>query len=364
MQKSYFSRIGIACFSFFCSMLILAETAHTQESEKKQTVEPVFRVPKIARVPDAMTDKTADSQVGEKPATENGSADSQTGQTNATADSPDRVADARAVDAATSKTPVEKKAGSVVPSTDLADSKAGEHPLDRAITIARDGLQNMQANIHDYTAIMVKRERINNKLTDPVYMKIKIRNPRNFDEKSVPFSIYMKFIKPRAVAGREVIWIDGQNNNKLIAHEPGRIRGFRNFHLEPTGFLAMQDNRYPIYDAGLENLVIKLVEKAERDREAGMCEVRYLDGAQINKRPCQLIEVIHDKKLPPFEFYKAKVYVDQEMNIPVRYIAYDWPLADGKPRIIEEYTYINVKLNPGLTDEDFSIVNAAYDFAR
>ena len=52
-----------------------------------------------------------------------------------------------------------------------------------------------------------------------MFMKIKIRNPRVLDDRQVPFSIYMKFVKPRAVCGREVIWVDGQNNNNLVVHD-------------------------------------------------------------------------------------------------------------------------------------------------
>ena len=50
------------------------------------------------------------------------------------------------------------------------------------------------------------------------------------------------------------------------------------------------------------------------------------------------------------------------MNIPIRFEAYDWPGAAGQPQLIEEYTYVNLKLNNGFTDADFDIRNPNYGF--
>jgi hypothetical protein len=236
------------------------------------------------------------------------------------------------------------------------------HPLDTAIEMANTGLDSMQGRINDYTATLVKRERVNDKLGDHEFVQIKIRNERTIDSQSVPFSIYMKFLKPKGVAGREVIWVKGHNDNKIIAHESGLI-GFKTFHLDPTGWLAMQNNRHPIYEAGLENLVKKLIEKAERDRAAGECQVEYRKGAKINGRLCTLINVTHLQKKHPYEFHNAQVFIDDELQIPIRYAAYDWPRVEGeKPQVIEEYTYIDVTINVGLTDSDFDPKNKAYNY--
>ena len=44
---------------------------------------------------------------------------------------------------------------------------------------------------------------------------------------------------------------------------------------------------------------------------------------------------------------------------------YDWPReAGGQPELIEEYTYRDLKLNIGLTDEDFSTQNPDYHFRQ
>jgi Protein of unknown function (DUF1571) len=59
----------------------------------------------------------------------------------------------------------------------------------------------------------------------------------------------------------------------------------------------------------------------------------------------------------------ARIFVDDELNVPIRYESYDWPeQAGGQPELIEEYTYLNLKLNNGFTDADFDIRNPNYGF--
>ncbi|MEL7496459.1 MAG: DUF1571 domain-containing protein [Planctomycetota bacterium] len=238
------------------------------------------------------------------------------------------------------------------------------HPLDQALSFARESLTNMQSEVDDYTAIMAKRERINGTLGKTNYMSLKVRCPRTDAQgNKVPFSIYMKFVKPRDAVGRECIWVDGQNKSQILAHEGRGIGSLRTFHLDPMGMIALRGQRYPIYDAGIENLILKLIEKAERDRAAGHCIVNYDEVKTINKRECNVIELVHNEHRAPFEFHKAQVFVDKELQLPVRYVAYDWPKqVGGKPELMEEYTYFNIKLNVGLTDADFDPANQSYKF--
>ena len=237
------------------------------------------------------------------------------------------------------------------------------HKLDPALQLAYDGLSRMRRGVHDYTATLVKRERIDGRLGEEEFIELKIRNARNREGiGQVPLSIYCRFLKPASCAGREVIWVAGQNNNKLVAHETGVIRGLVRVNLDPEGGLAMRGNRYPIYEAGIENLVVKLIEKAERDRKAGACEVDFFNSRVAN-RDCLLIKVRHDERRSPYDFHLAEVFIDRELGIPIRYAAYTWPRRAGEEPILEEeYTYTNIRLNVGLTDRDFDPDNPAYAF--
>jgi hypothetical protein len=239
------------------------------------------------------------------------------------------------------------------------------HPLDRAIAIANNSLTKMRTEVKDYTGLFVRRECINGVRGEPGYMQLKIRCPRETQQGHVPFSIYMKFLKPRQSAGRECIWVDGANESKIIAHEARGLIGMRRFYLEPTGMLAMRESRYPIYEAGIENLITKLIEKAERDRAVGPCEVNIRENCEVNGRKCLVIEVRHEEQAAPFDFHKAQVFIDDETELPIAYAAYGWPTAPGaQPPLIEEYHYLNLKVNVGLTASDFCADNPTYNFPK
>ncbi|HID75704.1 MAG TPA: DUF1571 domain-containing protein, partial [Planctomycetaceae bacterium] len=159
---------------------------------------------------------------------------------------------------------------------------AEEHPLMPALRWAYSGLKRLE-DIQDYSAIMVKRERIDGELREPEYMYAKVRHR--------PLSVYLRFLKPEKLAGREVIWIEGANKGKMWAHGTGVEKMFGTVSLDPTGPIAMRGNRYPITEIGVLNLVRRLIEVAESDIQYGECEVKFFEGAKINGRSCTCIQV-------------------------------------------------------------------------
>ena len=110
-------------------------------------------------------------------------------------------------------------------------------------------------------------------------------------------------------------------------------------------------------------LLSGLVQEMERNRPTGLCEVRYLKEVKIDARSCQLIEIEYGDMRAPHEFHRAKIYIDKDLQIPVRFVFYDRPLFGSEPRVAEEYTFTDIELNVGLSDQDFDITNPAYDFA-
>jgi len=89
----------------------------------------------------------------------------------------------------------------------------------------------------------------------------------------------------------------------------------------------MRGNRYPITEIGIENLIVKLIERGERERKHPECVVEFRKNAKIDKRKCTVIEVIHPTRRAHFEFNLAQIFIDDELQVPIRYAAYDWPKA-------------------------------------
>lgn len=247
----------------------------------------------------------------------------------------------------------------------IAPEPVALHPLDRALDIARRGLADCQANIRDYTAIMVKRERIDGTLSGNEYMLVKVRNRKVAGGKIVqPLSVYCHFLKPSTIKGREAIYVEGKNDGNVCAHEGGfKGKFLPTVNIAPDGALAMRGQRYPLTEIGIENLMAKLIERGESARQYPDVQCEFRKNAKVTDRSCTLLQVTQPTKQPGMEFYQAKIYIDDALNIPIRYIAYDWPRRQGDSlEVLEEYTYLNLKLNVGLTDEDFDPYNEKYNF--
>ncbi len=226
---------------------------------------------------------------------------------------------------------------------------------------ARDMLERLK-QIEDYQATLVKRERVGGSLGAESRMQVKIRNPARVAGQDRGLAAYIKFLSPKLAAGREVIWVSDRFDGKLISHEGG-IKNWTRMTLDPHGSLAMLGNKYPITEIGLLRLVEKLVEKGERDRNLSQAKVLVSEDHPVGTRRCRLIQVTHPEPLPGLDFHIAQIFIDQERQIPLRYAAFLWPRAPGEtPPLEEEYTYLDVQLNVGLTEADFDPDNPAYEF--
>lgn len=225
------------------------------------------------------------------------------------------------------------------------EKRPGEHPLMPCLRLAKQALAEMDQRVKDYSADFVKVERLNGELGDPQKLKLRVRHE--------PFSVYMKFITP--TPGQEALYVENQNGNKLVAMGSGWKRRFGTINLDPNGSMAMKGQRYPITKAGIKNLTAELVEIASQDVKYGECTVRHAP-AKINGRAVTMIESTHPVPRKNFRYHKARIYIDNELRLPVAYEAYSWPTeaSGGKPVLEEKYIYMNLKLNNGFTDADFS----------
>jgi hypothetical protein len=245
----------------------------------------------------------------------------------------------------------------VLSTKDLVDAAPGEHPLTPAVRWAKQGVEGVR-KMQDYSCDFVKRERIDGVLGENQHLFMKVRHE--------PFSVYLKFKGPDAVKGQEVIYVRDKNEGNLLAHPTGiKKKLVGTVSLKPNSMLAMSGNRYPITEVGILKLVERLIEVGEHDMQYGECEVELFREAKINDRTATCIQVHHPVPRRNFLFNLARIYVDDELNLPVRYEAYEWPKSndpDAEPVLLEEYTYYNISINNGFTDADFDVNNPEYDF--
>lgn len=225
------------------------------------------------------------------------------------------------------------------------------HPLTPALQLGTAALKSLD-DVEDYTAIFTKREKIGRKMVD-AQMQMKLRHK--------PFSVYMKFIKP--VAGREVLYVDGKHDNKIKAHDVGLAGLAGTLSLDVDGSFAMADNKYPITMAGMQTMTVQILEQWLAETKMSGIKVNYYPKARIGQTPCRVIETSHSKPASGVKFAMTRMYVDASTNLPIRVQQYDFDKKGNKdPEIVEDYLYTKIKTNVGLTEEDFSVDNSAYQF--
>ena len=241
-----------------------------------------------------------------------------------------------------------------------------EHPLAPLIRFAEKRLQTFDREVQDYTCLLVKRERINDRLRDTEHIILKLRHEqKNKGKSSTPFSVYLRYLAPRDVVNREVVYVDGQNRNQMIVWRGGTRMAYITTAVSPTSELALRWQHYPITEIGIKTLTERLLAMGKQEMTHNDCEVTYVEGAKINGRSCLMVQLTHPVRRPDSLYHIARVFIDDKLKLPIRYASYSWPAEKGKdPPLIEEYSYVNIKLNAGLSNQDFDYRNPAYRFRK
>ena len=255
---------------------------------------------------------------------------------------------------------------SLAESITMKQVKEAKHPLDPLMTLADKSLEIIDSKFFDYSAKMLSQVRTGDTLHEENLMFVKVRHDRTTNdagnETKIPFSIYTRFLKPKSKVGQEAIWVRGKEDEKILGHGTG-ILNFKIVRLDPEGSFAMSGNRYPIYQIGFRNLIVKMKEFGENDRKYEECDVEIDRGIEVDGRPCTLLTITHPKKRDHFDYHIAKIYIDNEYEIPTGYEGYLWPEKEGEEApLLEKYFYLDLKLNCEFKDIDFQVNNPEYDY--
>jgi Protein of unknown function (DUF1571) len=226
--------------------------------------------------------------------------------------------------------------------------QTGEHPLAPLLRALKTSQEELDRNIRDYSCTFSKRERVNGQLGDYQLIFLKVMHQ--------PFSVYMNFQQP--FAGREVVYVEGQNDGKLVALDVGFTRVLGKISLDPTGPRAMNGQKRPITDVGIKNLNKKLTDMWTRESQFGECEVSVKPGTKVEGRTATMVQIVHPVPRQNFKFHAARVFFDDELGIPIHFDAYLWPAQGAQPELEESYTYAkNLKVNNNFTALDFDHAN-------
>ena len=245
------------------------------------------------------------------------------------------------------------------------DPSAGETRLTMGDVLdrAQAAREHMAATLEDYTARLVKQEPDkdgNLGEVSEMFLKVQTRLRNATDD--APMRVYLKFNSPESKAGREVIWGEDLYDGQLAVYEKAFLLNLKTIWLNPTSFLAMQGEQYPISEIGLVRLVEQLIERGEVDRDDPHITVNVIEDFKIGEIPAELIQV---RRSQPNgredDFSLAEIGIDPERQIILSYRSFGWPKQEGQsPPLLESYQYLDVQTNVGLTEKDFD--PSTYDF--
>ncbi len=232
-----------------------------------------------------------------------------------------------------------------------ADEAAKEHPLVPAIRHAKVCLEKARV-MKGYECVFAKKEVVDDEMIAQT-MKMKVRHQ--------PFSVYMYFQEPSE--GREVIYVEGQNEGKLLVHETGLASLIGTLALAPDDSKVMAENRYPITKAGLANMVSTIISQWETESKYGEYDVKYFEDAKVGEYQCRVIESSHPQPRRQFPFHMTRLWIDEKSGLAVRVQQFGFPKKkDAKAPLMEDYTFTSIKPDVRLTDRDFDKENPSYNY--
>ena len=248
-------------------------------------------------------------------------------------------------------------------------SQIKDHPLIPALRYTYVRYVRLQRLVRNYTGTVYQRERIDGALRPYEVAQVKVRHQwMEADGTLKPYSVYLRYVGPANLKGREALFVKDHYLNRLIITRGGS-GSLANITLSinPKGNLAMSQNRHPITRFGLKNVLLCLIERGmnhvQTDKHPDEWDVRFFKNSHIGERQCTCIQVRRKVPRDEYSFQLIRVFFDDALHAPVRYASYSWPRAsDGKPVLDEQYTYTNIRLNVGLQDVDFDVANQVYGF--
>jgi len=206
------------------------------------------------------------------------------------------------------------------------------------IALLKWSLDNYRKNVRDYTTIFSKQERINGKLKPTQEMSVCF--------KEQPFSLLMEWEKNAGVIDK-LLYVEGSYDNQMIVHPTGIFSWVKSVKRQPDCKRARKANLRTCDQFGFARNLQNLLRIYDQAQKKNDLHTSFLGFNEVLGRRCITIE----RKLPPRKNYpdaRMVINLDVEHLLPIDLCSYDW-----QGNLISRYTYGNLKVNTGLTNNNF-----------
>jgi outer membrane lipoprotein-sorting protein len=224
---------------------------------------------------------------------------------------------------------------------------AGGEPASIDFTLLLGEMEQAYGRVGSYTATLLIQEYVDGTLKPEQLIALKFKKP---------FKVYLRWLEgPNE--GRQALYPAGIDGNELWVRVPLLV-GAVTVTLAPESPRARKGGRHAITDVGIGRLIERLGENVQRGLLRG--EVTIVDGGSRTtfERPTRRYHLYFPDN-PAHGYYckTAVIEVDRDHRLPILAEIYDW-----NDQLVERYGYADLRLNPGLTDDDFDPKNPNYGF--
>jgi hypothetical protein len=199
-----------------------------------------------------------------------------------------------------------------------------------------------------YTLTLIKQERIRGRLNEEQNIFVKWKKPS---------MIYLK-INSGNDRGREIIYVKGKNNDKMIV-SPGGILGAITIKISPESRVAMRNNRHSVVEAGMAATIKRINSTIREDMK------KPGHGIHLSCLGVEMYgetETIHIRVEKSSYADRTEIYLYNDSINGRSHLIYAIHSYDKKGSLIESYTYKDINAKVKLTEVDFDPKNEDYRF--
>lgn len=233
-------------------------------------------------------------------------------------------------------------------------------PVDTSDTTATDDFQKLKEHLQaarsaatampGYTAILELQEEVDDELRPVDRIEFKTRRE--------PFSVYMRW----ADSEQEALYVHGENHNRLIVRPTKGLAAIRRvWRLDPDCRMAKQTCRYPITDAGIENLVSRIQLFYDEHRGVAALADCKMEQSTYSDQDVVVFHINFKDEATVHDYSASRYCFDAETKLLIAVDNYGWP-KDDKPRLIEHYFYDQIEVLAEPHENVFAEENPEYHF--
>jgi hypothetical protein len=213
------------------------------------------------------------------------------------------------------------------------------HPL----AFLKKCLERYEREVQGYSTKFIKRERIAGNLKPLEKIEVFFREN--------PFSVYFDWIEGAGMA-QKVLYVKGENENKLLARGSGALKYLPVFAKAVDGAEAKNNGRYPIDQFGIYLGTKRSVASMEKAQQRGQLYLKYegiFKVAELGDRQCYKLVRTPYVPLEDEGVYEYTLFIDTESWLQIGSV-----LKDASGNLIAEYFFRDLKINPVFKKDQFT----------